>query len=51
MNAEAILYRQRVLPAQLERARNRVRHLEAEAARYGMTELIQRAERKAPRVA
>ena len=31
-----IIYRLRILPAQLERARRRVEHLEREAARYGI---------------
>lgn len=35
-----IMYRQRALPRQLEHARARVRQLENEAARYGMTHLL-----------
>jgi hypothetical protein len=35
-----ILYRQRVLPDQLARARARVRQLEAEAAMIGMQSLV-----------
>jgi hypothetical protein len=37
---DRILYRQRVLPEQLERARTRLAHLEREAASYGMLELL-----------
>jgi len=36
----AIVNRQRRLPDMLDAARRKVRHLEAEAARYGMHELL-----------
>lgn len=36
-----ITYRQRRLPCELARARTRVRHLEREAARLGMPELLE----------
>lgn len=39
-----ILYRQRFLPVQLERARAKVAALETEARRYGMTELLEKAQ-------
>lgn len=42
MNASALEYRVRRLPEQLERARARVRQLEAEALRYGFTDLVER---------
>lgn len=38
--ARRLYFRVYHLPAQLERARARVRQLEAEAARYGMSELL-----------
>ncbi len=34
--AAVIAYKQRVLPAQIERAQERLRHLEIEAKRYGV---------------
>jgi hypothetical protein len=37
---DRILYRQRVLPDQLARARAHVANLEREAASYGMRELL-----------
>lgn len=37
-----ILYRMTYLPRQLERARMKVTHLEREAQRLGMTELLER---------
>jgi hypothetical protein len=37
-----VINRQRRLPEQLDRARARVRQLEAEAARLGMRELVER---------
>lgn len=37
----AMGYRIRVLPDQLDRARHRVRMLENEARRYGMTDLLE----------
>jgi len=37
-----LAYRVRYLPAQLEKARTKVRHLENEARRLGLTELIER---------
>lgn len=39
---EYILYRQRFLPVQLTKARAKVTALENEAARYGMTELLEK---------
>ena len=39
-NTRWISYRIRILPEQLERARRRVEHLEREAERYGMLELL-----------
>lgn len=36
-----IINRQRRLPGELSRARTRVQHLEAEARRYGMTDLLE----------
>lgn len=38
---QAIINRQRRLPEQLDAARRKVRHLEAEAIRYGMHELVE----------
>ncbi len=35
-----IEYRLRYLPSQLQRARARVRHLETEARRFGLTDLL-----------
>lgn len=40
---QQLAYRVRILPTQLERARARVRQLEAEAARYRMFDLIGKA--------
>ena len=40
MKESQILYRMRVLPDQLERARRRVEMLEREAQRYGLTHLL-----------
>lgn len=42
MTSEQIAYRIRMLPEQLDRARRRVAHLEAEARRMGMTELLEK---------
>lgn len=39
--ARYIRYRQKVIADQLRSARIRVLHLEREAARYGMTELLE----------
>jgi len=36
-----LAYRVRYLPAQLEKARTKVKHLENEARRLGLTELIE----------
>ncbi len=38
---QRIVNKQRHLPLQLERARQRVRHLEAEAVRLGLAELVE----------
>ena len=38
---QRLVNRQRNLPCQLQRARERVRHLEAEAIRIGMRELVE----------
>jgi hypothetical protein len=43
MNTAALDYRVRRLPAQLENARARVRQLEAEARRYGFTDLLEKS--------
>lgn len=36
-------HRRKYLPAQMEAARHKVRHLEAEAVRLGLQELVERA--------
>lgn len=37
---DPLVYRVRILPQQLERARKRVAHLEAEAVRLGLRDLV-----------
>jgi len=44
MTDEQLYFAVRRLPGQLERARTKVRHLEAEAARYRMFDLLPKGE-------
>ena len=44
MTSAQLDYRVRQLPAQLDRARERVRRLEAEARRFGFTDLLPKGE-------
>lgn len=43
---DLLQYRVRMLPIQLERARKRVEHLEAEAMRLGLKDLVSNADRQ-----